>query len=135
MGTKKRTDTDPLPTAIDRPCMDNHEDGNGPEGLSWVPPNRVSGDAGNRAAIDVSFRAGQPVLHDYLTITGLGGAQRVTGTLLLFAEDGKWKACINDRDGGFVAFLTSDTVAGLLEAIDKGLAKGSLDWRKSKSRR
>lgn len=59
----------------------------------------------------------------------------MTGTVLVFAEDGKWKACLNDRDGGYYAFASSDSLVGLVEALERGLKGGGLDWRKSKGKR
>lgn len=74
-------------------------------------------------------------MRDFLTLTGVGGANRKVGTLLVFAEDGKWKACLNDRDGGNYCFASSDALEGLLEALDRGLQSGGLDWRVSKGKR
>jgi len=76
-----------------------------------------------------------PILGGFLTLTGVGGANRKTGTLLIFAEDGRWKACLNDRDGGNYCFASADTVEGLLEALERGLKGGGLDWRVSKGKR
>jgi len=66
-----------------------------------------------------------------LTLTGYGGKDRRSGTVQLFAEDGKWKCRIQDREAGYVAFLSSDSVEGLFGALDKGL-RGGLDWREDK---
>jgi hypothetical protein len=57
---------------------------------------------------------------------------RKTGTVLVFAEQGKWKGCLNDRDGGNYAFVSSDSLLGLVDALEKGLKQGGLDWRKNK---
>lgn len=102
---------------------------------SWVRPGRGGGDGGYLAAFDERFRADYKVLFDFLALTGVAGANRRTGTLLLFAEDGKWKACVSDREDGYYAFCSSDTVTGLLEALNKALEKGQLDWRVSRSSR
>lgn len=66
---------------------------------------------------------------------GLGGQQRVTGTLLLFVDDGALKAMLNDRDSGYIAFLSSHTAKTLLEAVEEGLRDGGLDWRESKGKK
>ena len=87
------------------------------------------------AASDGDFHAKFPTLHDFLTLTGWAGKQRKSGTILIFAEDNKWKACVNDRDGGFYAFASADAFQPLLEALETGLRKGGLDWRPSKSGR
>lgn len=53
----------------------------------------------------------------------------------MFAEDGKFKSCVNDREGGYYAFVSSDTLDGLLDALEKGLRDGSLDWRQSQGKK
>lgn len=55
--------------------------------------------------------------------------------MTVFCEDGKFKAAITDKDSGMVAFLSSDSFQGLLEALDRGLGNGSLDWRQSNFRK
>jgi hypothetical protein len=75
-----------------------------------------------------------PTLHDFLTITGIGGKVRKTATVLFFFESGKVKACLNDRESGAYAFVSGDGCRELLEALEGGLAKGGLDWRQKKGR-
>jgi len=60
-------------------------------------------------------------------------APRKTGTMTFFVEQGRWKACLNDRDASMVAFATDDTFLGLLELLNTGLEQDSLDWRKAGS--
>jgi hypothetical protein len=57
------------------------------------------------------------------------GAVRETTTILLFVEAGAWKACINDRAEGMVAFVAAGGPRTLLERVEKGLVEGTLDWR------
>jgi len=99
---------------------------------SWVPPNPVRGDGGYLACFDADFRRDYPTLFDFLTLQGISGTARRTGTLLIFCEDAKVKGCLNDRDGGFHAFFSSDSFKGLLEGLNRDLKAGVLDWRKSK---
>jgi len=85
------------------------------------------------AAYDADFKREYPTLADFLSLQGISGTARKTGTLLVFFEDGKVKGCVNDRDGGFYAFSSSDSFAGLLRGVDSDLKAGKLDWRKSKT--
>lgn len=117
------------------PCATAGDDRVGPESPPWVQPSVSGNGRGFLGACDPEFRQRSPTLHDFLTLAGWGGKQRKTGTCLVFAEDGKWKACLNDRDGGNYCFLASDSLEGLLGALEDGLKAGSLDWRASKSRR
>lgn len=85
--------------------------------------------------MDDTLRGRFPVLYDFLTLTGVGGHMRTTATANVFAEDGKWKCCLNDRDGSRYAFVSADTLERLLEALEGGLKRGTLDWRVSKWRK
>jgi hypothetical protein len=61
------------------------------------------------------------------------GATRVTGSVTLFTEDGFFKGCVNDKDGNLVAFVSSASVGGLFEAMERGLSADTLEWRKGRS--
>lgn len=77
-----------------------------------------------------SFAKKLPGLVEFLTLaTYEDGSARVPGTLTIFA-DGCWvKACLSDRDQGLVAFASSDSFTGLLEALELGLQGDTLEWR------
>lgn len=117
------------------PCEDAGDDRPGAGPPTWVVPsgNRVS--KGFLAASDPSFAARYPILHDWMTLTGVSGADRDVGTLLLFAQDGKFKACLNDKERSLVAFVSAEGVEALLEACNTGLKNGQLDWREQKYKR
>lgn len=62
----------------------------------------------------------------------VGDVGRIPATLLLFAEEGRWKWCLSDRETSSVAFhACEDPLAGLkvFEAI---LAEGRAVWRQKK---
>jgi len=74
-----------------------------------------------------------PGLWEFITeIEWEAGVERVTGTILVFAEDLSIKLCLNDRDGGRVAFMTGQTLEDALENAEAALIEGGLDWRASK---
>lgn len=88
------------------------------------------------AAADVDFRRDYAVLADYLESTVWeDGSPRQSATLLVFCEDGSYKACVSDRAQGRVSFFSATTFAGLLHEVEQGLAGGGADWRKAKPRR
>ena len=60
------------------------------------------------------------------------GSARATGTLMLFAEDGRWKAWLHDRDGSCGAFVSSDGLGSLLQAVNKLVSQPGGDWRPDK---
>lgn len=73
-----------------------------------------------------------PALVEYLDLDRFDdGRPRATSTLLVFVDAGVLKACLNDRQMGEVAFVSAASFEGLLEALEKGLAEGSLDWRQA----
>lgn len=98
--------------------------------------------SGEKAAKDVAsirlettdppFAKAYPALAEFLSLEEWeAGVERERGTITLFWEDGLFKASINNRDSQEVAFVTKGTHKTLLEAIEKGLATDSLDWRQS----
>ena len=58
------------------------------------------------------------------------GQARERGTLLVCFGEGRWRAWLNDKDaGGLSAWLSGETLHGVLQACEKGLVAGSLEWR------
>lgn len=75
-----------------------------------------------------------PATWDLLTTSKLQDGTVVrTMTVLLFIQDGWWKACLNDRQGEVSSFVSAETAVALLQAIEEGLAQDSLEWRSSGS--
>lgn len=85
------------------------------------------------AAEDSKLQAQLPGLFEFLSLLRWDdGAARETGTVLLLAQDGVWKAWVNDKDAGRSAFLAAPTMAELLTLVDEKLTLDSIDWRASK---
>ena len=57
------------------------------------------------------------------------GTPRVTGTLLVFADEGRLKACLCDRDQQLVGFVTGTLLLGLLRDVETVLRDDRVDWR------
>ena len=117
------------------PCTRDDSAPGSQQSPSWVAPSRGGSTGGYQAATRDELCRKLPVLADFLLLTGVGGRARKTGTVLIFAEDAKWKACVNDRDGGYYAFHSAEGLESLLEALDGALKGGKLDWRESKGKR
>lgn len=62
------------------------------------------------------------------------GTERETGTLLIFVDDGVFKACLNDRDQQGVGFVTCKSLSAALQAADKALREGKVDWRAARAK-
>ena len=97
-------------------------------------PNRA-GDPDGAKPLDPKDLAELPTVVEFLTLDRFeDGAERVPGTILLFAEAGTFKACIVDKDAGLVAFTAFKTLRGVLAALERDLAGDGLDWRVQKDR-
>lgn len=59
---------------------------------------------------------------------------RPPATILVFAEGGKLKFCIKPKQGGLVAFGTVEDASRGLHGVDKAIADGHVEWKKSKVR-
>lgn len=83
-----------------------------------------------RACENSGWLEGSPTLFEFLTQRDWpDGSLREPGTLLVFTEDGHFKACLNDRDSGHSAFASGRTPTDLLEVLEKGLTENGLEWR------
>lgn len=116
------------------PCLTTEGDQALALPVPWVRPE-ASTTQGYLAASDPDFRKDFPTLHAFLTLQGYGGKQRKAGSLSLFCQDGKFKACVSDNDAGNRAFVSGDTFQSLLGAIERGLSGGGLDWREMQPKR
>jgi hypothetical protein len=73
-----------------------------------------------------------PALWEWMTLPVYeDGSRRTLPTVNVFIDAGMVKAFANDRDQGLSACLTSDTLEGLLAALDDGLKADTLEWRVS----
>ena len=72
-----------------------------------------------------------PALQEFLCVAVWpDGSSRTTGTITVFVDEGKLKACLNDRAQGLVAFRSAESVLGLFDQLE-GLLRGtSGDWRR-----
>lgn len=86
-------------------------------------------------AAAVAAASPRPALTAHLTVSAWeDGEERVTSSVTLFMGQQMLQAALNDRDGGLVAFVTGTSLDGLLDALETGLQRGSLDWRASGQR-
>lgn len=63
------------------------------------------------------------------------GSERTPGSLVVFREGFKLKACLSDKDQGTIAFVSAGTWDELLELAEAGLRSQQLDWREQRDRR
>jgi len=73
-----------------------------------------------------------PCLYEHLAVAQYDdGTARKLSTLTLFVDQGGIKACLNDRDQGLTGWISAESLAGLLDALETALADDRLDWRRS----
>lgn len=71
-----------------------------------------------------------PTLWEFLTLSRWPDAtSRKVGSIILFVEGDRWKACLKDPNGPRVAFVTGEDIDSLLLSVDAGLDGNKLDWR------
>jgi len=74
-----------------------------------------------------------PFLWEHLTETKWeDGSRREPSSITIFLDQGWLKACLNDKSGGLVAFVSSASFMGLLGALEDGLMEGTLEWRRAR---
>jgi hypothetical protein len=93
----------------------------------------AKGGAGAAASTEGDIASEFPELVEWLSaLVWAEGEDRQTGTMMVFCEDGKWKAWLNDRDAGLSAFVTAATLDALLNAACNALCAEGGDWRPTK---
>jgi len=92
--------------------------------------------AGVPAAMDKEAAARLPFITAFLTQTSWEpGVSRRTGSLLVCAEDGRWKCWVNDRDALRSAWVSADCLLDLLNTVERGLSEDRLEWRGDRKKR
>jgi hypothetical protein len=101
--------------------------------LSWLtsaaakPPSEAAAIESNDPVMSESY----PALHEFLTVKRKpGGGSRQTSTLLLLAEDGQWKVCLNDRDACASLWATGISAGDAMAKLEAALQGGSPSWRR-----
>ena len=74
------------------------------------------------------------VLHEFFTVLDPKLKVQKGGTLLLFAEDGKWKVCLNDRQTGMALWLSEDDLGPkFFQVVSDAMVSSKAVWRPHKS--
>lgn len=102
-----------------------------------------AGLAGAGAAVNGAFAHDSdlasrcPFLNLFLTATvDDDGKPRKGATLMFFAEDGRFRAVLHERQLSLSLWRDADSLQGCLEGLEAALAGGRAEWRKdSKARR
>lgn len=88
------------------------------------------------AAADEDLQKRCPALVEFLTEQlDDEGKPRVTSTLMVSCEDGRWKLCLTDRAqaGGkfdYKLWVSGETLWEAFSSLDASLAEANADWRR-----
>lgn len=102
--------------------------------LAELLNRRQSQNGDGWAAHDEYLEAKCPLLHALLSLTMHEGSPRKPCSLILFAEDGRYKVSLNDKDAGLVAFTTVSTAEEFFEGLEAKLDADKIEWRSSRTR-
>jgi|SRR5882724_11656 len=114
-----------------RPAFRGH---NGAMPLCRRPP-RVPGAAGGPAASvsECDLSREWAALWEFLSATKWSdGKPRECGTVLVLCEAGRWKAWLHDKHDRQSAWVTADTLRGVLSAADEAVGSDQTEWRPDK---
>lgn len=78
-----------------------------------------------------------PTLADMLCATAYEGdmpGSRMVATLLLFAQEGLWKACLADRQENRCLWLSTLQFGELFTALEEALCSADTVWREDRNR-
>lgn len=97
------------------------------------PTRSTSGPSGGPPAASCKLSERLSSLWEWLSDPSWeDGESRQTGTLMLMVEDGLVKVWVHDRETGTSAWVSSESLQGALELVNKGLREESLEWRMDK---
>jgi len=92
-----------------------------------------NGDSSRDRLLDEDFFEEWPTVWEYLSETRFDdGKPRETSTVLIFVDAERLKVCLSDREANEVAFVSGATFKEAMDALERGLAGGTLDWRPGK---
>ena len=90
--------------------------------------------SGGTVPPEAGYWKGLPDLLAFMSVSSWpDGSSRLPGTLIVFAENGAWKACLSDKDASLVCFVTGRTLDELLERCEGIVAGEGGDWRPARS--
>jgi hypothetical protein len=97
-------------------------------------PSGVSGAVGH-PAVDLSgtWLAPFPHVRDFLCVPVWDdGSPRQVGSITLFCDEGRMKACANDKDAQLMCFVSGESLEAVFASLEAVLASGGGDWRAMK---
>lgn len=105
--------------------------------MSWRDERQVDPqDVDDRPPNDSWLKEVAPELNDLLCNVPKGAREKKRGTMLLIADRGKWKVCLNDRATGMVLWLSRDSLGpDFIGWVSACLREKKGSWRPNKGLR
>jgi hypothetical protein len=104
------------------------------EAMALRKPSGGGGGVGH-PAVDLSgtWLAPFPHVRDFLCVPVWDdGSPRQVGSITLFCDEGRMKACANDKDAMLMCFVSGESLESVFAALEAVLASGGGDWRAMK---
>jgi len=99
--------------------------------MAMKRPTEAVAPSGAKPLSDEVFEGFYPKLFAHLTeLQWDDGKPRKTSTLMVMAENGRWKSFLHDRDAKRGFWMTSESWEWLLEQLEAGIESSSTEWRK-----
>jgi len=99
-------------------------------GLITAALGAAASEAKGAKAHDAAMEKVTPVLHAFMCEVEEDGKPRSPSSLVIFTEEGSFKACLTEKDAGLQLWRSADSLQKVLLALEKALAGGNADWRK-----
>jgi hypothetical protein len=94
------------------------------------PPAIAKSKDGGADPDDPKYAKRYPTLWEYLSKGHWpDGEVRKRSSLVVFAEDGKLKGCLSERESELSLWASGSTLEGLLEALEARLTEPDPEWR------
>jgi len=83
--------------------------------------------------VDQAFAGTYPALFEFMTCTQFDGKPRQTSTVTLVAEDGLFKAMLNDRENNQSLWVTAERHDEVFLVLESTLQAEPVRWRPNRS--
>lgn len=104
------------------------------ENMLKKPVDREAQDGRSVGLIPGDWEKVHPTLWEYLTAdTYDDGSKRLTGSLVIFPQDGLLKGLLKDADTELVLWLSARNMEELFVAFEASLTSGRAEWRKDRN--
>lgn len=104
--------------------------------IDGLMKNAKSNGKSEEKAFDEAFEGEHPAVHLLMTETAKkGGGVREGATTIIWASDGRFQACLTEREHQLKMFASGFTVAELWACLEERVSSPSADWQTDKRKK